>query len=635
MAFHTIWSVDLGKSSLKAVKLSRDRNNIEILAVDKVDYPVGKTGVDAATHMREALEIFRSRNHVTEPVAVIHPGQGTLYRSIKVPASDDKKLDAMVGYEAAQQIPFPLDEVIWDYHVTQKQYLPGEERDVSLFAVRREAIDDFLLDFANEDLNVEVVSISYLGLLNFVAHDLRPEEPSIVLDIGAAHTDLVLIDEERFWVRPLPHSGNDITNAIAQRFKLSFADAEKLKVEASKVPQQAVKIFQAVIQPKLRELVGEIHRSIGYYRSQAGEVAFKNLYLLGNGAKIVGIKKFLEEQLGVRVHRVQSINHFRINRDVNLKLLQANLPAFGAALGCAVQALGAGACEVDLVPREEKLRKELARKQKHVFIAAGILAVLMILAWFLINRQIGEVEGQIAEAERKQKTLSQWSAKIAEVEKGSGNDAEDGGLTAVVAKQTFLTGIARSRALPLLGLRAFHDVLGSFRNREIVEITVPEEDTTRVESARQEFVEGRLLEALWVPHLSIQATTFPEPSERAGSRATAAPNAVPAYRFTAYVVIKKRPEGDVASYQHIRSRFAEPLRDAHQLLGFIDPSVTVEQGAEIPAIFYPEGRSASAAAPQEGGPYYGALVTWLVYKEKPVEEKPANEDGEDGDDDAS
>src|SRR5690606_32355672 len=372
--------------------------------------------------------------------------------------------------------------------------LPGEERDVSLFAVRREAIDDFLLDFANEDLNVEVVSISYLGLLNFVAHDLRPEEPSIVLDIGAAHTDLVLIDEERFWVRPLPHSGNDITNAIAQRFKLSFADAEKLKVEASKVPQQAVKIFQAVIQPKLRELVGEIHRSIGYYRSQAGEVAFKNLYLLGNGAKIVGIKKFLEEQLGVRVHRVQSISPFRLNRAVTLKRLQANLPAFGAALGCAVQALGAGACEVDLVPREEKLRKELARKQKHVFIAAGILAVLMILAWFLINRQIGEVEGQIVEAERKQKTLSQWAAKIAEVEKGSGNDAEDGGLTAVVAKQTFLTGIARSRALPLLGLRAFHDVLGSFRNREIVEITVPEEDTTRVESARQEFVEGRLLE---------------------------------------------------------------------------------------------------------------------------------------------
>ena len=115
MAFHTIWSVDLGKSALKAVKLRRERNNVEILAIDKVDCPVSTNGMDASSDARkEVLSVFRSRNEVREPVVVSHPGQGTFSRFIKVPAFDDKKVHDMVQYEASQQIPFPLDEVIWD-----------------------------------------------------------------------------------------------------------------------------------------------------------------------------------------------------------------------------------------------------------------------------------------------------------------------------------------------------------------------------------------------------------------------------------------------------------------------------------------------------------------------------------------
>ena len=106
MAFHTIWSVDLGKSALKAVKLRREKNSVEILAVDKVDYPVSDNGVDSASQAKEALSVFKTRNDVKEPLVVAHPGQGTFSRFIKVPAFDAKKVKDMVRYEASQQIPF-------------------------------------------------------------------------------------------------------------------------------------------------------------------------------------------------------------------------------------------------------------------------------------------------------------------------------------------------------------------------------------------------------------------------------------------------------------------------------------------------------------------------------------------------
>ena len=207
MAFHTTWSVDLGKSSLKAARIRRERNSIEILAIDKVDYPLSENGVDSSTQAREALNVFRTRNEIRDPLVVAHPGQGTFSRFIKVPAFDQKKVKDMVRYEASQQIPFPLDEVIWDYHLIGRDYLPGEEREIGLFAVRRETIDDYLLEFSQEGLSVEMLTIGYLGLLNFIKYDIDPEEPAIVLDIGATHTDLVFIDGNRFWIRPLPHSG--------------------------------------------------------------------------------------------------------------------------------------------------------------------------------------------------------------------------------------------------------------------------------------------------------------------------------------------------------------------------------------------------------------------------------------------
>ena len=152
MAINTVWSIDLGKSSLKAARLRRSQGNVEIIAVDKVDYPLGEGGEDTSALAREALEVFLARNSVKDPVVVAHPGQGTFSRFIKMPAFDQKKVDEMVRYEASQQIPFPLDEVIWDYHVVDREYLPGEEREVALFAIRREAVEDFLLEFTNNEL---------------------------------------------------------------------------------------------------------------------------------------------------------------------------------------------------------------------------------------------------------------------------------------------------------------------------------------------------------------------------------------------------------------------------------------------------------------------------------------------------
>jgi len=648
MAIQTVWSVDLGRSSLKAVKLRRSQGNVEIVAIDKVDYPISANGTDSQAQAREALGIFAARHAIKDPVAIAHPGQGTFSRFIKVPAFDEKKVTEMVGHEAAQQIPFPLDEVTWDFHIIDRQYLPGEEREVAIFAVRREQIDDFILEFTSHDLTVETVSIGYLGLLNFVQHDIAPDAPAIVLDIGAAHTDLVLVDGKRFWIRALPHSGNAITKSIQDRFKLGFAEAEKLKIETAKVPQRAVKIFQAVIQPKLKELVGEIHRSIGFYRSQHGEVNFTKLYLLGNGSKVIGIKKFLEESLGLPVERVQTINHFRVSRDVNLRLLQAHLPAFAATLGCGLQALGLAPCDVDLVPSEEKLAKEVNRKKKHVFFAAGIVFVALFLSTWMLGRTNSDA------------AIAVRSAKSAYDELGSGaetvanHDRQKQEFEAIVEEVRALVVL---RTKVLAAVQALDATLSEHfpENSLAISETLPDDAAdARVREIEQQ-LERSVAERVWIPSMLFERTTYEFPADEpvavrdsfedpaaapVASAAQAKP--VPAYRFKIQLMMTKR-QSQQRTVEFARDVFGKKLEEAFKTQGLavveeasgMDPARAVQVGVvttDLPVIGpLAQSRRGEADSGQQGRPFDSVEVSWLVVEKIP--EKPGGSGGEDMPDD--
>ncbi|MBI4584629.1 MAG: type IV pilus assembly protein PilM [Planctomycetes bacterium] len=625
--FNTVWSLDLGSSSLKAVRLRRDKNNVEILAVDKVDYQMGTQGINFSEQSKEALRAFKVRNEVKDPVIVAHSGRGTLSRFLKIPAFDSKKIKEMVKYEASQQIPFPLEEVIWDYHIIQRDYLPGEEREVGIFAARREAIDDYLLEFTGEGLAVEALPLGYLGLLNFFFFDVAPEEPSIVLDMGAGHTDLILVDQRKFWTRTLTqqHSGNEVNKSVMDHFKLTFPEAEKFKLESSKNQKEAVKIFTTIIQPKLRDLVNEIHRSIGFYRSQAGEVQFKQVFLLGNGSKLIGIKKYFEEHLGMPVHKCQSINKVRINREVNLALLQDNLAAFGTAIGCGLQGVGLGSSKVDLVPQEEKIQKEYSRKKKHVFIAMGLLYLAVILAGLQIRGKAKSGDEAMTEARKVLTPIKDADKKIKDITKAN---------TFLNAER--LKTVADLRSKPIEGLRLIGEVLSRLPLDKSIRMIAPEEkkDETRAKVIPE--ADAQLQQKLWVPWLKIERIDWPE--ETAGGaggaprRDAAKKETVPAYKFTLFAVVPMQGNRK-ESVDLLTKMIEKPLSEKLAAEKFtLDKKVSVSSDfrEDLGNIYLEGGTSDSSRArkkdegeSQEGGPFFGTMVHFYArLKDKPQEKAP-------------
>jgi type IV pilus assembly protein PilM len=120
------WGIDIGKCALKAVRcrLSSEPRKVTAEAFDYVEYPMLLTQpeADPVELVRAALQEFLGRNDLKgDRVAVSVPGQSGLAKFIKLPPIEAKKIPDIVKYEARQQIPFPLEQVVWGWPAASKR----------------------------------------------------------------------------------------------------------------------------------------------------------------------------------------------------------------------------------------------------------------------------------------------------------------------------------------------------------------------------------------------------------------------------------------------------------------------------------------------------------------------------------
>jgi type IV pilus assembly protein PilM len=468
-----IWGIDIGKAALKAVKLRATKEGLEIKAVEHIDYEGSSTEEEKrAEQVREALKSFLSKHKVkNDRVLVALPGLHAFSRFIKLPPVDAKKVGMMVRMEAQQQIPFPIAEVNWDFQKIEREYEPGEEIEVGIFATQRERITGFLSELQAQNLEPGIVTIAPLAIYNFMAYNVEPtDEAVVVLDIGSDHTDLVVINGPRFWIRNLRIAGNDITKALAERFKVSFEEAEKLKRNASK-SEQSKKIFSSM-EPTLKDLVGEVHRSVGFFKSQApgGELKITKMILLGDGAKLKNLPPFFEKELGYPVEKVAKLEQdkFVLDPDVDVEMLKKHLLGFGVALGLAIQGAGKAKCAINLAPENIKVNEELRRKAPWAMAAAGVAWATFGLSFVLWSGWKDHLSDTIKKAN---KTLTPYNGV-----KQAAENADKAG-KALLAKADPLKDLVANRTLPLDVLRQIQKALNAVckQNGDIPPLGKPDE----------------------------------------------------------------------------------------------------------------------------------------------------------------
>ena len=379
-----VWGIDIGQCALKALKVIEVDGELQVDAFEVIEHPkiLSQPEVNRREYIHAALERFVSTQNVSGCLlAVAVPGQSSFTRFVKLPPVEPKKIPDIVRFEAEQQIPFPVEEVIWQWQTFQDADNPDVE--VGIFAMKRSDIRDMLDHFTDMNVHVDVVQMAPLALYDFMKYDNQVGEDGATLlaDVGADKTDLVVGEGTRIWTRTIQIGGDNFTQALAKAFKLSFPKAEKLKRTAA-TSKYARQIFQAM-RPVFADLVQEIQRSIGYYTSLHREARFKRLIGLGNGFRLPGLQKFLEQSLSIPVVRIDGYNKTVNAEKIDAPAFSENVLSFAVAYGLAIQALrqttpGTGLVVTNMLPDDISRRRLWSRKRP--WFAGAAAAVLIALA---------------------------------------------------------------------------------------------------------------------------------------------------------------------------------------------------------------------------------------------------------------
>ena len=392
-----VWGIDIGQAGVKANKLRAAEAADQLLAVAFDNGPHAKilSQPDAIPEelIPQAIETFLSRNDVDgDLVAISVPGQTALTRFIQLPPVESSKVAEIVKYEARQQIPFALEDVIWDYQplgggIEEGGYML--EAEIGLFAMKREQVLQHLRPFADRKIEVELIQVAPLALHNFVCYDrlgVRPDddfpgmdEHTVLIDMGADNTTLLVTNGAKIWIRNVPIGGNHFTRALTKEMKLTFAKAEHLKCNATKSPDPRA-VFQA-LRPVFNDYVAEIQRSIGYFSSVNRDAKVARVLGMGNGFKLAGLQKFLQQNLQYDVERVEVFDALAGESVLSSPLFQENILSFAVPYGLAIQTLGLGQIRTSLLPPEIATARKVRRKKPWaVATAATLLAGLAMSA---------------------------------------------------------------------------------------------------------------------------------------------------------------------------------------------------------------------------------------------------------------
>ncbi|MCC7518222.1 MAG: type IV pilus assembly protein PilM [Verrucomicrobiae bacterium] len=414
MALRRFLTLDIGASTLKLGEfVSSSPGDLRLVHFGRAEIqadPVADAdrGPQITAELKQMLGggAFKERR-----VAVSVSSQVVLTRFMKLPAADEAKIRQMVRYEAAQNVPFPIEEVVWDYQAAGRA--EQSDLEIVLVAIKSDLIEGVNRCVEDAGLMVEVVDVAPLAIYNAARFNYTFGEESedrctLMLDIGARTTNLIFIEPGKFYMRSIPIAGNTITQSVAQEFEVPFAEAEDLKRRQGFVglggayedPElESSARLSKIIRNVMTRLHAEVARSINFYKSQQGGHSPSALLLCGGASITPYTDHFFREKMEVEV---AYFNPFKnVPFEVPAGELEKAAHSLGEVVGLGLRLATESPVEINLIP-PTVTRRRLFGKKVPYFAVAMLGAICMVLGWWVYLQKVTRIlEGYTAEVRKE------------------------------------------------------------------------------------------------------------------------------------------------------------------------------------------------------------------------------------------
>ena len=348
------------------------------------------------------------------------PGHVLMTKFVKLPPLAEDQVDKIVGFEAQQAVPFPLNETVWDYQLMGKH---GGEVEVGIVAVRSEQSGEFNVPVSSAKLVPHIVDAAPIALYNAFRYNYPSTEGcSLLLDMGARTTNLVFIEGRRAFISTVQVGSASLTQSIAKEMECDFGTAEHRKVTDGFVnlggnyadhEDAEIDAMSKILRNALTRIHGEITRRINLYRQQQGGSAPTAVYLAGGGASLPFVKEYWEEKLRIPVHYFNALQAVGVGPRVDTDKAGGEAHMLGELVGLALREM---ACpmEVDLAPVSVKASKDLGSRKPMLMTAAAALAASLLSVWGYNKAAAANYSGAISKVEAKSRVLEGFQKRIME-----------------------------------------------------------------------------------------------------------------------------------------------------------------------------------------------------------------------------
>ena len=371
-------AIDYGAANLKVALFEPQPNGALVLQRYEVT-SLGQRGLEEVERtgllkemLKDVLDEKELRVKGLEAY-ICTPSYQTFTKFLSAPAVDGKKVGQIIQYEAAENVPFPLDEVEWGYQIMGST--EDGDLDVMLMALKLDVIESLSQVCSHLSLKLTVVDGSPPALRNAFMHNYGELEGcSMLVDIGAKTTNVIFVEEGNFFSRSINFGANAITQEFARESGLEWQQSEEYKQSYGYVhltnTEEPTDPYQAIAVRKAREVMIRLHQQIEqtrqYYVTQRKGQTPQRMFLAGGGASLLYTAEFFLEKFDLPVEFFNPFRNIELGPEVDRTDLAARVHCMGELAGLGLRATSVGLTEFNLLPKSEKISRQIEKRSPYI-----------------------------------------------------------------------------------------------------------------------------------------------------------------------------------------------------------------------------------------------------------------------------
>ena len=344
--YRQLIGLDITTSSIKLIELSWSGKQFRVESYAAEPTPanaMNEKNIADAEAVGEAIRrAVKKAGAKSKDVAIAISGDAAITKVIQMPrnlrAGD---LEGQVETQADQYIPFPMDEVSYDFEVLGPSEKDPDSNDVLLVATRTENVEQRQNAVRAGGLTAKIVDVEAFALENacrLMTHQMPDggtDRTIAVVDFGASSTTFsVLRSLKVVYTRDFPFGGQQLTEEIMRTYGLSMEEAGRAKKEGG-LPGN----YQAeVLDPFIDDMTQQVSRSLQFYlASGSGREQPEKILVCGGCANIAGVADVISSRVGIAAERGDPLGQMTLSSRARAQAVNKDATALLIACGLALR----------------------------------------------------------------------------------------------------------------------------------------------------------------------------------------------------------------------------------------------------------------------------------------------------------